>query len=395
MLFDNHQIIDTYHLINSMTSNNLAFVNDFLNLQTIQVENLELFLNQLHSIPQNLQIKSDISNKIYSRRCTKDLVNAIHKILLKLHCIYCDGNLPLTHTILQSMHELNWHNLYQKEFSRTILKLIEEKVRNEISGSYDTSFKDELCSWIEEEFMPFVLKLFNNDINAISKYNLQLETLKSVLLFKCICKVRSTEMFEIVAEFPDSIQCLYELNELAFKSDMLGDIGKTFRDIVYKRLLHLGASTNQILDMYVSMIKALRILDSSDLVLNHVAAPVRKYLIGRKDTVRCIVASLTESKSSDLHTELKSGGLLEYAADEDDEENGPGENWMPTRRDKDLSSASTLKGLDVLALMVSIYGSTDVFISEYRALLADKLISNIQFSKLDEEIAMLELLKIR
>ena len=55
--------------------------------------------------------------------------------------------------------------------------------------------------------------------------------------------------------------------------------------------------------MYVSMIRALRVLDPSDLVLNFIAAPVRTYLMERKDTVRSIVSSLTKNKDSDLHGE--------------------------------------------------------------------------------------------
>lgn len=39
-------------------------------------------------------------------------------------------------------------------------------------------------------------------------------------------------------------------------------------------------------DFYVAMIKALRVLDPSDLLLNHVAGPVREYLRHRKDAVR-------------------------------------------------------------------------------------------------------------
>jgi anaphase-promoting complex subunit 2 len=69
----------------------------------------------------------------------------------------------------------------------------------------------------------------------------------------------------------------------------------------------------------VSMIHALRIIDSSDLLLNFVALPIRAYLMRRKDTVRCIVSSLTASKDSELHVELRRGGSLEYGVDEDDE----------------------------------------------------------------------------
>jgi hypothetical protein len=93
-------------------------------------------------------------------------------------------------------------------------------------------------------------------------------------------------------------------------------ISKDFRSALKKRLLHLGASTTQILDMYLSsnhevirllplndlnlryvnMVRALRLLDPSDLFLDFVTKPVRKYLLKRKDTVKRIVFSLIDSK---------------------------------------------------------------------------------------------------
>ena len=80
------------------------------------------------------------------------------------------------------------------------------------------------------------------------------------------------------------------------------------RTVICKRLLHTGAATSQILLMYVSMIRALRVLDSSDLLLNYVAAPIREYLMRRRDTVRCIVSSLTAKGDELLHGELRKGG---------------------------------------------------------------------------------------
>jgi hypothetical protein len=65
--------------------------------------------------------------------------------------------------------------------------------------------------------------------------------------------------------------------------------------------------------------------------------------------------------------------------DEDDEDMGPGENWEPRKRDPDLIEHG-LSGLDVLALLVSIYGSTDLFVNEYRSLLADKLLNNLCYN---------------
>jgi anaphase-promoting complex subunit 2 len=50
-------------------------------------------------------------------------------------------------------------------------------------------------------------------------------------------------------------------------------------------LLHPGATTTQIIDVYIAIIKVLRILDPSDAVLDAVCLPVRNYLRGRRDTV--------------------------------------------------------------------------------------------------------------
>jgi len=47
-----------------------------------------------------------------------------------------------------------------------------------------------------------------------------------------------------------------------------------------------------------------------------------------------------------------------------------------------------------LSTLVSIYGSTEIFVSEYRSILAEKLFSNVNYIT-DNEVTNLELLKIR
>ena len=55
--------------------------------------------------------------------------------------------------------------------------------------------------------------------------------------------------------------------------------------------------------------QALRLLDSSGVVLEKVCGPVREYLYNRNDTVRCIVASLTNDCESDL-AEVHTSAML-------------------------------------------------------------------------------------
>ena len=266
------------------------------------------------------------------------------------------------------------------------------------AGEYSSCQIPELEKWLDKVLLPFACNVKCCSTNVVKNLNLgrALEDMRPILkqaLYQIFSKVRAKEMFEIAADFPDSMVAIKELKDAASASSSFGYIGKIFRPIVKRRLLHTGASTSQILDFFILMIRTLRVLDSSDLLLNYVAAPVRTYLMSRKDTVRSIVSSLTEGKHSELHGELRKGGPLEYGADEDDEDGGPGEMWMPRKRDPDLLETGA-RGLDVLALLVSIYGSTDLFASEYRSLLADKLLSNLEYNT-DQEVATLELLKIR
>jgi len=70
-------------------------------------------------------------------------------------------------------------------------------------------------------------------------------------------------------------------------------------------------------------------------------------------------------------------------------------SWEP-----DPVEAGPLKGIrnrrkvDILGLMVSIIGSKDQLVNEYRVMLAEKLLNKSDF-EIDSDIRTLELLKVR
>lgn len=293
---------------------------------------------------------------------------------------------------LVSLQVLNWPVLYGKRYMEAFISIIERKIISLChSGDYEEDILPGVDLWLKGTFMVFCEQVIGTcSVTPKIRKDLRLAAIQA------LAKQRAKELFEMIAEYPDSLVALKELRDCIKQSDCMSLVGKSFRSVLKKRLLHMGASTTQILDFYVSMIKALRVLDPSDFLLNFAAEPVRNYLLTRKDAVRCIVSSLTEGRQSELHGELKQGGSLAYAADEDDEEGGPGVNWQPRKRNKELVEVSkeSAPGLDTLALLVSIYGSTDLFIVEYRSLLADKLMTNLSYAT-DNEVANLELLKIR
>jgi len=199
-------------------------------------------------------------------------------------------NPKATVKMLGLFNTMQWSVVYKKQIMSALIKLLESKISSLCSDNdYNQSTKSDLDEWITKSFLPFVAEVFNHSAS--------LPTIQKELRFAAtnyLVRVRSKELFEMVAEYPDSLVALKELRDNIKHTDNIAFVGKTFRTVLRKRLLHLGASTSQILDFYVSMIKALRVLDASDFLLNFVAAPVRGYLLSRKDAVRCIVASLTE-----------------------------------------------------------------------------------------------------
>ena len=50
----------------------------------------------------------------------------------------------------------------------------------------------------------------------------------------------------------------------------------------------------------LAVLQSLRLLDPSDILLQAVSPPVKEYLRGRKDTIRRIIASLTEDNRSEV-----------------------------------------------------------------------------------------------
>jgi anaphase-promoting complex subunit 2 len=106
---------------------------------------------------------------------------------------------------------------------------------------------------------------------------------------ECFCLVRMDELFDIIADYPDSHPSVVELRHTLTQTAMHAQLGQALQTSLVKRLMHPGANTSQIIDVYINTIKVLREIDPSDRLLDVVTDPVRTYLRGRSDTVRCII----------------------------------------------------------------------------------------------------------
>ncbi|GMF27997.1 unnamed protein product [Phytophthora fragariaefolia] len=157
--------------------------------------------------------------------------------------------------------------------------------------------------------------------------------------------LRITQLFEIIKEFPDrysmmeaatwmrmeaeltragSIPALEDLRLCLERTHQHDELLREFQGTLQSRLLQPGANTSAILDIYVSTIKVhcSTMLERCNSKLNPMLLCVAAYLRKRKDTVRCIVQSLTDEQSGDLFEELRRDNMriIQHDDDSDDDE---------------------------------------------------------------------------
>ncbi|KAI7840711.1 hypothetical protein COHA_005527 [Chlorella ohadii] len=228
----------------------------------------------------------------------------------------------------------------------------------------------------------------------------------SYYVYEAVGGLRIADMFDIVVDWPDSLPAVEDIRDCLQNTSLHRRFVAAFRKSLTDRLLRPGAATADIIAQYVSTIKALAACDPSGAILGAVSGPIRAYLRGRRDTIRCIVTSLTadeeDAAAQSLLAELDNteAAAEDYDSDfEGGEADGlalkEAERWEPDPVDADPSrAASAAAAGDVISRLVGIYGSKELFINEYRSMLADRLLSKGDY-ECDRELRTLELLKVR
>lgn len=313
---------------------------------------------------------------------------------------------------------------------------VEKYVEKTCKDAFGTYFMDSLENWLHSVVIAWIkkiysygykLEVFNEIVEKFSK-NL------SNFMNEKYTKLRISELFNIVIEYPESVPALVELRTALARTDLRAYLVRSLRAAVETRLLHPGVSTGDILTAYVAAVRSVRVLDASGLLLEAVTHPVHQYLRSREDTIRCVVTSLTEENNSEIAEELTKSDGLEL--DENADDDGDWTTWVPdpaeteTRPKSCASHQSTSAGNllhpystggdttsrdsgsptiinhppgtparrqrsgDIISMLAQVYGSRDLFVSEYRTLLADRLLS-AHDPDTDKELRHVELLKLR
>ncbi|XP_015687119.1 anaphase-promoting complex subunit 2, partial [Protobothrops mucrosquamatus] len=281
--------------------------------------------------------------------------------------------------------------------------MLEERVERRCRGEYERSFLAEFQEWIEK-VIGWLGGVFLRESAGAPPSPAASSSLKrwqrhvQRFFYRLYAGMRIEELFGIIRDFPESKPAVEDLKYCLERTNQRQQLLTSLKSALELRLLHPGVNTSDIITLYISAIKALRELDSSMVILEVACEPIRKYLRTREDTVRQIVAGLTGDAegSADLANELSKADpvTLENGQESEDDGSEP-EDWLPDPVEADPGkSSSKRRSSDIISLLVSIYGSKDLFINEYRTLLADRLLHQFSYSA-EREIRNVELLKLR
>jgi anaphase-promoting complex subunit 2 len=211
--------------------------------------------------------------------------------------------------------------------------------------------------------------------------------------------LRIYELFDIVVDWDISKGAIEDLKHYTTNPITRYYLTSSFNSVLIQRLLQPGASTLDILRLYISIIRAFNLLDPKGVLLDRVARPIRRYLKDREDTVKVIVGSLLADSDADSQVETLAELSSELTkAHEISLKSNSGEldwddmEWVPDPIDA-APDYTQSKNPDVIGSLMSLFDTKEAFVKELQGMLGDRLLKNT--TDYDQEISVLELLKLR
>ena len=302
-------------------------------------------------------------------------------------------------------------SLAQRIFAEVMSEILTTYVKTTFSRKWETPSQNEhiLRAWVENDFSAFIAEILEcmqeeahiRGQGKVHDVHVDIEEWQEIGLGR-LGALRSDELFNIVVEWDEGIRGAIEDLKLYIKNPTSRThLTQTFSAVINHRLLQSGASTSEILQVYISIIRAFTFLDPKGVLLDRVARPVRRYLRDRDDTVSIVVGGLLadpeESSESpdalvELAVEMANHGSLMNNEGADADLDFDDMDWMPDPIDVGPDYKKS-KNLDVIGSLISIFESKDVFVKEFQKTLGEQLLKREY--EFDREIRVLELLKLR
>ena len=303
----------------------------------------------------------------------------------------------------------------QKVFAGVMNIMMTEFVRAAYTGKWETptTATQHLRHWIENVFARLAVQVLaiihtpspgNQTSAALDVSFGDVEKWQEIGIAR-LGALRTSELFDVIVEWPASSGAVEDLRHFTTHPAARAYVTQSFIAILNQRLLHPGASTVEILQLYVSIIRAFHLLDPKGVLLDRIARPIRRYLRDRDDTVKVIVSGLLAEPHAvdkqalpssgdtlvELSTELAKAHQLSLQSNTS-ELDWDDMNWVPDPVDAAPDYRKS-KSSDVIDSLISLFESKETFVKELQALLGDRLLQKRE--DFDQEMSVLELLKVR
>lgn len=295
-------------------------------------------------------------------------------------------------------------------FVAALVKCVETVVRTRPCFAVDwirrTTVVPRLRRWVDIQLAPAMercLLILEGKDQQQSRTGFT--NLLSDIVVRKLGEVRAELLFDYIKMWPNSEGAILDIRELILlvPSEKL-NICHSFTTQIRHRLLHAGASTAEILSIYISVIHAFRLLDARGVLLEKVSTPIRTYLRSREDTVGIIAASFLAEV--DENGKISSPDPLKVCSEitlhvanstlEDAKDhqmlNLDDMSWTPDPIDAGPDYKGS-KSEDILDYILSLFDPED-FIKEITKVLAQCLLESTD-PEFIKETRLIELLKSR
>ncbi|KAK4611533.1 Anaphase-promoting complex subunit 2 [Fulvia fulva] len=319
---------------------------------------------------------------------------------------YCQLGLDLS--ALHELHDVGLGGTVgQRAFAHAVHRILEgpavERPCFQVSWTGKDTVIPSLRLWINEQFVPAVQRAVAT-LSGDPSTRLPHQQFVSAAV-SSFGRRRVEGLFNYVSMWPDSRGGVLDVREylISTNSSDKAHLCSSFTEQIQRRLLHAGASTTEILSIYVSVINVFKLLDSRGVLLEKVAIPIRNYLRGREDTVTVIAASFLAEidKDGEIHGQEPDKvcpditlAIASSAVDAEDDRllNWDDMNWVPDPIDAGPNYKAS-KSDDIVAYVLGLFDPDD-FIKALAGVFGDHLL-HTHNTDLIKETRLVELLKSR
>ena len=228
-----------------------------------------------------------------------------------------------TETVAQGLHDVGLGGAHaQRQFAEVMSDILTTHVKSSYAGQWTSpsSIVEHLKGWVENDFARFVVQVLarftghqGDQTSASPKVTLTDVGRWQDMAIQGLGALRIGELFDVIVDWENNSRgAVEDLKHYITTTTARTHLTTVFSQAISQRLLQPGASTTQILQVYICIIRAFAVLDPKGVLLDRIARPIRRYLRERDDAVKIIVGGLlSDVEDADTAPEV----LIELAVD--------------------------------------------------------------------------------